>query len=72
MPNQVAIYTGSFDPLHLGHESVIRRAAQLFTRVIVGVGERAEIWDTQAWARLSAEADDFFSDIEEALPGDGA
>lgn len=38
MRNQVAVYTGSFDPFHLGHENIVRRAAPLFDRIVVGVG----------------------------------
>jgi len=34
----VAVYTGSFDPITLGHLNVIRRASRLFDRLIVGVG----------------------------------
>ena len=38
MPNPViAVYPGTFDPMTLGHEDVVRRAAQLFDRVIVAV-----------------------------------
>ena len=38
MPNKViAVYPGTFDPMTLGHEDVVRRAAQLFERVIVAV-----------------------------------
>lgn len=33
----VAIYPGTFDPMTLGHEDVVRRATQLFDRVIVAV-----------------------------------
>ena len=33
----LAVYPGTFDPITLGHEDVIRRACQLFDRVIVGV-----------------------------------
>jgi pantetheine-phosphate adenylyltransferase len=32
-----AVYPGTFDPLTLGHEDVVRRACQLFGHVIVGV-----------------------------------
>ncbi len=35
--NVIAIYPGTFDPMTLGHEDVVRRATQLFDRVIVGV-----------------------------------
>jgi pantetheine-phosphate adenylyltransferase len=33
----IAVYPGTFDPITLGHEDVVRRAAQLFSRVIVAV-----------------------------------
>ncbi len=35
---ETAVYTGSFDPVTLGHLDVIQRAARIFPRVIVGVG----------------------------------
>lgn len=33
----IAVYPGTFDPVTLGHEDVVRRATQLFDRVIVAV-----------------------------------
>ena len=33
----LAIYPGTFDPITLGHEDIVRRATQLFDRVIVAV-----------------------------------
>ena len=33
----IAVYPGTFDPMTLGHEDVIRRATQLFAKVIVAV-----------------------------------
>jgi len=38
----VAIYPGSFDPVHQGHLDVIDRAARVFTRVIVAVARNSE------------------------------
>ena len=35
--NVIAVYPGTFDPMTLGHEDVVRRAIQLFDRVIVAV-----------------------------------
>jgi pantetheine-phosphate adenylyltransferase len=35
---RVAVYTGTFDPVHLGHVDVIQRGSRLFDRLIVGVG----------------------------------
>ena len=40
--HRVAVYTGSFDPFHLGHENIIRRAAKLADELIVGVGTNPE------------------------------
>ena len=33
----IAVYPGTFDPMTLGHEDVVRRATQLFSKVIVAV-----------------------------------
>ena len=38
----VALMAGVFDPITNGHVDVIRRAAALFDRVIVGVGDNPE------------------------------
>ena len=35
--NVIAVYPGTFDPMTLGHVDVVRRATQLFGRVIVAV-----------------------------------
>ena len=37
-----AVYTGVFDPVHLGHLDVIRRGSRLFDRLVVGVGINPE------------------------------
>ena len=43
MSKGIAIYPGTFDPLTRGHEDLVRRAAKLFQRVIVGVaGSRSK------------------------------
>jgi pantetheine-phosphate adenylyltransferase len=34
---RVAVYPGTFDPITLGHEDIVRRAANLFDEVIVAV-----------------------------------
>lgn len=39
MPDaRTAVYTGSFDPITLGHLNVIQRASTLVDRLIVGIG----------------------------------
>jgi len=35
---RVAVYTGSFDPVTLGHLDVIGRASRIFDAIVVGVG----------------------------------
>lgn len=37
MTAQIALYPGSFDPIHLGHVDVIERVSRLFDRVVVAV-----------------------------------
>jgi len=37
--NQKAVYPGTFDPITLGHEDLVRRAAKLFDHVIVAVAD---------------------------------
>lgn len=41
MRDTVAVYPGTFDPLTRGHEDLVRRAALLFDRVVVGVAASA-------------------------------
>jgi pantetheine-phosphate adenylyltransferase len=40
--HRVAVYTGTFDPVHYGHLDVIRRGAKVFDRLVVGVGQNLE------------------------------
>jgi pantetheine-phosphate adenylyltransferase len=35
--NRIAVYPGTFDPITLGHEDIVRRAAILFDELIVAV-----------------------------------
>ena len=35
---RMAVYTGTFDPVHLGHLDVIERGSRLYDKLIVGVG----------------------------------
>lgn len=36
MPKRI-VYPGSFDPITRGHEDLVRRAANLFDEVVVGI-----------------------------------
>ena len=35
----IAVYPGTFDPMTRGHEDIVRRAAGIFGRVVVGVSD---------------------------------
>jgi pantetheine-phosphate adenylyltransferase len=37
-PSRTAVFTGTFDPLTLGHLDVIRRGCRLFDHLVVGIG----------------------------------
>lgn len=39
---KIAVFPGSFDPITIGHESIIRRACKVFDKVIVAIGENAD------------------------------
>ena len=51
---KTAFFAGSFDPFTIGHASVVRRALDIFDRVIIGVGNK----------RYSRSTDQRKSDIE--------
>jgi pantetheine-phosphate adenylyltransferase len=38
----VGVYTGMFDPPHLGHMDIIERGSRIFDRLVVGVGVNPE------------------------------
>lgn len=39
--DRIAVFPGSFDPITLGHESIVRRALSLFDQVVVAIGVNA-------------------------------
>jgi pantetheine-phosphate adenylyltransferase len=39
--SRLAVYTGSFDPITLGHLNVIERASMLVDKLVVGIGVNA-------------------------------
>ena len=39
MNNGIAVYPGTFDPVTRGHEDLVRRASNLFQKVVVGVAD---------------------------------
>lgn len=43
---RIAVFPGSFDPVTVGHELLVRRALPLFDKIIVGIGGNG---DKKAW-----------------------
>jgi pantetheine-phosphate adenylyltransferase len=39
-PARIAVYPGTFDPVHNGHLDIVRRAARIFDRLVVAVFDR--------------------------------
>lgn len=39
---QIAVFPGSFDPVTLGHVSIIKRAIPLFDKIIISIGVNSE------------------------------
>jgi len=39
---KIAVFPGSFDPITLGHEAVVKRALPLFDEIIVAIGNNSQ------------------------------
>ncbi len=61
-----AVYTGSFDPISLGHLNVIERSARLVDELIVGVGQNIEkqpLFSTEERVELIRQATSHISNV---------
>jgi pantetheine-phosphate adenylyltransferase len=57
--SRIAVYTGSFDPVTLGHLNVIERASRLVDTLIVGIGintEKAALFSPELRVDLVTQA----------------
>ena len=64
---RVAVYTGTFDPVHLGHLDIIQRGSQLYDKLVVGVGinpDKAPLFDIEERVRLLRAVTDEFGNVE--------
>jgi pantetheine-phosphate adenylyltransferase len=55
-PSRTAVFTGTFDPLTLGHLDVIRRGRLLFEHVVVGIGvnpNKGSLFDVEERVELA-------------------
>jgi pantetheine-phosphate adenylyltransferase len=60
------VYPGTFDPFTRGHEDLVRRAARLFDRVIVGVADSASkrpFFDTADRVAMATEVLASYSNV---------
>ena|SRR5579862_6520838 len=63
----IAIYTGVFDPVHLGHLDVIRRGCEIFDRLVVGVGinpEKSPLFSIEERVQLVKRVVSPFKNVE--------
>ncbi|MDB5890391.1 MAG: pantetheine-phosphate adenylyltransferase [Polaromonas sp.] len=70
---RTAVYSGTFDPVTLGHEDVVRRAAGLFDRVIVAVAaahHKKTLFSLEARVSLVRAATQRMANVS-VLPFDG-
>lgn len=64
---RVAVYTGTFDPVHLGHLDLIQRGSRLFDRLIVGVGinpDKATYFSTEERVSLLKAVTGEYENVE--------
>ncbi len=64
-----AVYTGSFDPVSLGHFDIITRGARIFERLTVGIGinpEKAPLFTPQERVDLLKQVVDGLPNVEVA------
>ena len=40
--SKIAVFPGSFDPITIGHIDIVKRAAPLFDKIIIGIGENSQ------------------------------
>jgi pantetheine-phosphate adenylyltransferase len=68
--HHLAVYTGVFDPVHLGHLDVIRRGSGLFDRLVVGVGinpDKSPFFTNEERVRLLEEVVAPYANVEVRL-----
>ena len=70
---RIAVYSGTFDPVTLGHEDVIRRAAGLFDELIVAVAVAHHKKTLFTLEQRIAQVTEVFADLPalRVLPFDG-
>ena len=64
---KLAVYTGSFDPITLGHLNVIERSSRITDKLIVGIGINAEkqgLFNPEERIALARRVTDHLQNVE--------
>ena len=72
-PDRIAVYSGTFDPLTLGHVDVVRRAAGLFDQLVIAVAvahHKKTLFSLEARVKIAQEATESIANVS-VLPFDG-
>lgn len=72
-PLRTAVFTGTFDPLTLGHLDVIRRGHALFDHLIVGIGHnpnKASLFDVEERVEMARQVVEPFPNVTVEAFGD--
>lgn len=67
MSDKIAVYTGSFDPVTLGHLNVIQRATRIMDRLVIGIGinvEKKSLFTTEERMELLHEVTSDLPNVE--------
>ena len=67
---RVAVYTGTFDPVHLGHLDIIQRGSQLYDKLVVGIGinpDKAPLFSFEERVQLVEAVTSDFGNVEVKL-----
>lgn len=65
--SRVAVYTGSFDPITLGHVNIVQRSSRLVDRLVVGIGmnvEKTSLFTPEERVDLVTKVCQRFSNVE--------
>lgn len=59
---KIAVFPGSFDPITIGHESIVKRGAKLFDEIIVAVGDNSTKQCMYSMEERYAQLEEVFKD----------
>ena len=72
-PARIAVYSGTFDPITLGHIDVVRRAAGLFDHLVIAIAvahHKKTLFSLEARVKLAGAATESIANVS-VFPFDG-